>query len=130
VSRSFRDIIMADELCDRLGVALAPGVQFSSTDPPGSGKTYIASRLIAALSGEVLIPYSVAVNDKIIRYSMRRARADRSFLEGNRRLLLARIRCAFRMCERPMIIVGGELTEDMLDVQFNGATAEYNASLQ
>jgi hypothetical protein len=131
VSRSFRDIIMADELCDRLGVALASGRAIFIYGPAGSGKTYIATRLISALSGEVLIPYSVAVNDKIIRVFDAAVHERVDLLEGNRRLLLAQgYDARFVLCNRPMIIVGGELTEDMLDVQFNAATVEYNAPLQ
>jgi hypothetical protein len=131
VSRSFSDIIMADELCDRLGVALASGRAIFIYGPAGSGKTYIASRLITALSGEVLIPYAVAVNDKIIRVFDAAVHERIDLLEGNRRLLLAQgFDARFALCERPMIIVGGELTEDMLDVQFNAASVEYNAPLQ
>jgi hypothetical protein len=36
----------------------------------------------------------------------------------------------FVLCERPMILVGGELTMEMLDVQFVPGTNEYNAPLQ
>ena len=122
---------MADELCDRLGVALASGRAIFIYGPAGSGKTYIASRLITALSGEVLIPYSIAVNEKIIRVFDAAVHERIDLLEGNRRLLLAQgFDARFALCERPMIIVGGELTEDMLDVQFNAATAEYNAPIQ
>jgi len=131
VSRSFRDIIMADELCDRLGVALASGRAIFIYGPAGSGKTYIATRLICALSGEVLIPYSIVVNDKIIRVFDAAVHERIDLVEGNRRLLLAQgYDARFALCDRPMIIVGGELTEDMLDVQFNAATVEYNAPLQ
>src|SRR5258707_7322164 len=131
VSRSFRDIIMAEELCDRLGVALASGRAIFIYGPAGSGKTYIASRLIAALPGEVLIPHSVVVNRKIIRVFDAAVHETIDLLGGNQRLLLAQgYDARFALCERPMIIVGGELTEDMLDVQFNSSTAEFSAPLQ
>ena len=131
VSCSFRDIIMADELRDRLGVALGSGRAIFIYGPAGSGKTYIATRLIAALPGEVLIPYSVAVSDKIVRVFDAAVHEQIDLVEGNRRLLLAQgYDARFALCDRPMIIVGGELTEDMLDVQFNPATVEYNAPLQ
>jgi len=131
VSHSFRGIIMADELCDRLGVALASGRAIFIYGPPGSGKTYIATRLISALPGEVLIPYSIAVNDKIIRLFDAAMHERIDLVEGNRRLLLAQgYDARFALCDRPMIVVGGELTEDMLEVQFNSATVEYNAPLQ
>jgi predicted ATPase with chaperone activity len=131
VSHSFRDIIMAEDLCDRLGVAMGSGRAIFIYGPAGSGKTYIASRLIAALPGEVLIPHAVVVNDKIIRVFDATVHEQIELLEGNRRLLLAQgFDARFALCERPMILVGGELTMEMLDVQFAPATTEYNAPLQ
>jgi len=131
VRRALRNIIMADDLCDRFGVALASGRAIFIYGSPGCGKTYIATRLIAALPGEVLIPYAVVVNDKIIRVFDAAVHERIDLLEGNRRLLLAQgYDSRFALCDRPMIVVGGELTEDMLDVQFNSTTIEYNAPLQ
>jgi predicted ATPase with chaperone activity len=131
VSGAFRDIIMAEELCDRLGVAMGSGRAIFIYGPAGSGKTYLASRLIAALPGEVLIPHAVVVNDKIIRVFDATMHEQIGLLEGNRRLLLAQgFDTRFALCERPKIIVGGELTMEMLEVQFIAATSEYNGSLQ
>jgi predicted ATPase with chaperone activity len=131
VNYAFRDIIMAEGLCDRLGVAMASGRAIFIYGPAGSGKTYIASRLIAALSGEVLIPNAVVVNTKIIRLFDPAVHERIDLLEGNKRFLMAQgYDARFALCERPMIIVGGELTEDMLDVQFNATTAEFNAPIQ
>ena len=131
VGYAFRDIIMAEDLCDRLGVAMASGRAIFIYGPAGSGKTYIASRLIAALPGEVLIPHSVVVNRKIIRVFDAAVHEPIELLGGNQRLLLAQgYDARFALCERPMIIVGGELTEDMLDVQFNSSIAEFSAPLQ
>jgi magnesium chelatase subunit ChlI-like protein len=131
VNHAFQDIIMAEDLCDRLGVAIASGRAIFIYGPAGSGKTYIASRLIAALPGEVLIPHSVVVNGKIIRVFDAAVHEPIDLLGGNQRLLLAQgYDARFALCERPMIIVGGELTEDMLDVQFNSSTVEFSAPLQ
>lgn len=131
VSRAFHNIIMADDLRDRLGVAMASGRAIFIYGPAGSGKTYIASRLIAALSGEILIPHAIAVNEKIVRVFDAAMHQRIELFEGNRRLLLARgYDARFALCDRPMIMVGGELTLDLLDVQFNASTAEYNAPLQ
>jgi hypothetical protein len=131
VNRSLSSVIMADDLCDRFGVALASGRAIFIYGPAGSGKTYIASRLISALSGEVLIPYAVAVNDKIIRVFDASVHERIELLEGNRQLLLSQgYDARFALCERPLLIVAGELTLEMLDVQFNAGTAEYSAPLQ
>ncbi len=131
VSHAYRDIIMAEELCDRLGVAMASGRAIFIHGPAGSGKTYIASRLIAALSGEVLIPHAVVVNNKIIRVFDAAVHDRIDLLEGHSRWLMAQgFDARFALCERPLIIVGGELTEDMLDVHYNAETAEFSAPLQ
>ncbi len=131
VSNSFGRIVMADDVRDRLGVAMASGRAIFIYGPAGSGKTYIASRLIDALSGEVLIPHAVAVNEKIIRVFDAAIHERIDLFEANRRLLLAQgYDARFALCERPMLVVGGELTLDLLDVQFNASTAEYNAPLQ
>ncbi len=131
VNQAYRDIIMAEDLCDRLGVAMASGRAIFIYGPAGSGKTYIASRLIAALPGEVLIPHAIVVNNKIIRVFDAALHDRIDLLEGNQRWLLAQgFDARFALCERPMIIVGGELTEDMLEVHFNAAAAEYSAPLQ
>jgi hypothetical protein len=128
---SFSGIIIADELCDRLGVAMASGRAIFIYGPAGSGKTYIASRLIGALSGEVLIPHAVAVNDKIIRLFDAAVHERLELLEGNRSLLLAQgYDARFALCERPLVIVGGELTLEMLEVQFNATACEHHAPLQ
>ena len=131
VNRSFRDIIMSDDLRDRLGVAMGSGRAIFIYGPAGSGKTYIASRLISALSGELLIPHAVAVNDKIIRVFDAAVHERLELLESNRHLLLAQgFDARFALCERPLVVVGGELTVEMLDVQFHSATSEYNAPIQ
>jgi len=131
VTRAFREIIMSEALCERLGVAMASGRALFIYGPAGSGKTYIASRLIAALSGEILIPHAITVNGKVVRVFDAAVHDRIELLESNRRLLLAQgYDARFALCERPMIIVGGEMTEDMLDVQFNAITSEYDAPLQ
>ena len=131
IGRSFRSIIMSEDLCDRLGVAMASGRALFIYGPGGSGKTYIASRLIEALAGEVLIPHAVAVNDKIVRVFDGAVHDRIELVDGNRRLLLAQgYDARFTLCMRPMIIVGGELTLEMLDVQFNATSGEYHAPLQ
>jgi hypothetical protein len=128
---AFTGMVMADELCDRFGVAMGSGRAIFIYGPSGSGKTYTASRLIGTLSGEVLIPHAIAVNDKVIRLFDVAVHEQIELIEGNRRLLLAQgFDARFALCERPLVIVGGELTLGMLEVQFNAATCEYQAPLQ
>src|SRR5260370_10070231 len=78
-----------------------------------------------------MIARGIVVNNKIIRVFDAALHDRIDLLEGNKRWMLAQgFDARFARCERPMIIVGGELTEDMLEVHFNEATAEFSAPLQ
>lgn len=129
--QAFRGIVMSEDLCDRLGVAMGSGRAIFLYGMAGSGKTYLASRLIRALPGEVLIPHAIAVGERILKVFDPALHERIELLEGNHKILLAQgFDARFCLCERPRILVGGDLDIGMLDVQFNAGTREYNAPLQ
>ncbi len=133
VAQCFDDVVMSPELRDRLGVAMTSGKAIFLYGPAGTGKTYIATRLIETLSGEVLIPHAIAVNDKIVRVFDRTVHepVDRLDGQGGHRVLIAQgFDARFALCKRPLVIIGGELTLEMLDVRYDPSTAEYHAPLQ
>jgi len=66
--QAFRNIIMAEDLCDRIGVAMGSGRAIFISGAAGSGKTYIASRLIGAMPGEVLIPTRLLSQQKLFAF--------------------------------------------------------------
>ena len=129
--RAMRGVIMADDLCDRLGVAMSSGRAIFIYGIAGSGKTYLASRLIRAVAGEVLVPHAIAVNDKIVRVFDSTQHHSVEQPDVNRQVLLSQgFDARFVPCKRPMIIVGGDLTMEMFDIQYDAATREYHAPLQ
>ena len=133
IAQCFDDVVMGPELRDRLGVAMTSGKAIFIYGPAGTGKTYIATRLIETLSGEVLIPHAIAVNDKIVRVLDRTVheRIDLQDGQSGHRLLIAQgFDARFALCKRPLVIIGGELTLEMLDVRYDPATIEYHAPLQ
>src|SRR5258707_4306809 len=67
VTKAFRDIIMAQDLCDRLGVAMASGRAIFIYGPAGSGKTLIASRLLLVFPEKILIRTSWVVKQTMFR---------------------------------------------------------------
>ena len=132
-AQCFGDVVMSPELRDRLGVAMTSGKAIFLYGPPGTGKTYIATRLNETLSGEVLIPHAIAVNDKIVRVFDRSVHecVDRVEDHAGHRLLIAQgFDARFALCKRPLVIIGGELTLEMLDVRYDPSTVEYHAPLQ
>jgi predicted ATPase with chaperone activity len=135
VERAFEGIVLSPGLLERLGPAVNSGRSIFLYGPSGNGKTFIAERLVKALCGRVFIPHAISVDNQVIRVfdpvnhvrvdsgarpgAVRSASDDRN--EYDRRWLL---------CERPMVMAGGELTLAMLDLSFDPASNFYEAPLQ
>ncbi|OHC29738.1 MAG: AAA family ATPase [Pseudomonadales bacterium RIFCSPLOWO2_12_59_9] len=128
---AFTGIVMRDELLDQLGPAMNSGRAIMIYGPPGTGKTYISQRLIRLFSDSVWIPYAIAINEAVleifdpqvhkplpVEFKKPSLRLDQGV---DRRLL---------QCQRPIVITGGELTLDMLDVRFDPYSRQYQAPLQ
>ncbi len=130
VHRAFHDVEMYESLMDRIGPSLNSGRAIFLYGPAGTGKTYVAQRLARVFREPVLVPHAVAIGDAVVSLFdpiMHKAidrHADRGIsLEG-------RHDERYIECERPAVIVGGELTQDMLDVHYDVHAREYRAPLQ
>jgi hypothetical protein len=127
---AFRDVVVSDDLLDRIGPSLSSGRALFVYGPPGTGKTHLTQRMARVFRSTVLIPHAVAINDAVVavfdpvihKTIARSAKASLS-LDGS-------FDERFVRCERPAIVVGGELTGDMLEVQYDHANREYRAPLQ
>jgi hypothetical protein len=128
---AFEDVVLEDDLRDRLGVALNSGRAIFLHGQAGAGKTFVAARLIRALPGEVLIPHAILVDGTVIRVFDAAVHEVLELTKANPRLLHGRgFDARFVLCERPFITSGGEMVPEMLDVQYNAATREFAAPLQ
>lgn len=128
---AFGDMVLEDDMRDRLGVALNSGRAILLHGPAGAGKTFVGARLIHALPGEVLIPHAILVDGTIIRVFDAATHEVLALLGGNPRLLNGQgFDARFALCERPLVITGGEMTPEMLDVQHDAVTREFTAPLQ
>jgi len=127
----FADTVIDPLLLDRLGPALHSGRAMFIYGPPGTGKSFIARRLKRALGPPILLPHALAMGDSIIRYFDPRVHAAVSPDSPEQRTGLQReIDPRLVLCERPMVVGAGELTMEMLDLQYNAAKRLYNAPLQ
>jgi predicted ATPase with chaperone activity len=125
VQRAFANLVLDNETLRQFGTALNSGSSVFLYGPPGVGKTTIAetlSRVIA--SDDVLIPYAVEVDGQIIAVydpAIHKQVAESAPNSMDDRWVL---------CQRPAVLAGGELTAEMLDLQFNPVTKFYDAPAQ
>jgi hypothetical protein len=112
-------------LLDKLGPAINSGRSIFLFGPSGNGKTITANAIGTAFEDTVYIPYSLYVFGQIIRLfdevNHEPVSTEGVFTQHDQRWIL---------CRRPVVIVGGELTEDSLDLRFNPILKFYEAPHQ
>jgi predicted ATPase with chaperone activity len=124
VERTFSHLVIDEKTLAQLGTAVVSGRAIMLYGPPGTGKTAIAESLPAIYGDEVLIPHAVEVDSQIITVydsHVHEALGTRDSAAGDRRWVA---------CRRPRVVTGGELTAEMLDLQWNPVTRFYSAPLQ
>src|SRR5438132_233183 len=125
VRRGFSDLVLPDSLLQTLGCVINSRRSLFLTGLPGTGKTAVAERINGALPGAIWIPYAVEIDGQIIRvfdaHCHRIASQDVTPSEYDRRWVLI---------ERPMVIVGGELTLENTDLTWSETARFYEAPFQ
>jgi len=127
----FSHLVIGDRIFEQLGPAVNANKAVFLYGEPGNGKTVIGEGLGRTIGGEMYMPHAVEVDGCIITMfdPINHERLDEA---DDTSILIAtapRDRRWVRI-RRPVVIVGGELTLDMLDLTFNGASKFYEAPLQ
>lgn len=125
MARAFADLVVDAETLRQLGTALNSGSSLFLYGPSGTGKTTFAEMLShAAAHDAVWIPYAVEVDGQVITVfdpSLHKAVSNVDIRSFDQRWVL---------CQRPAVLVGGELTAEMLDLQFNPVSKYYVGPMQ
>ena len=125
VRAAFSDLVLPDSLLQTLGCVINSRSSLFLTGLAGTGKTAVSERMNSALSGTIWIPHAVEVDGQIIRiydaHSHRAMKQQDSLIEHDRRWI---------EIERPLIIVGGELTLDNTDLTWSESAKFYEAPFQ
>lgn len=125
VERAFAHLVIDAKTLGQLGPALNSGTSIFLYGPSGVGKSSIAETLSRVLAAnEAWIPYAVEVDGQIIMVfdPVIHKRIGESDLQSRDDRWVR--------CQRPTVLVGGELTVEMLDLQFNPVTKFYVAPSQ
>lgn len=120
VRRAFNHLVLDEAILDQFGTALNSGSSVFLYGPAGVGKTTIAEVLSRVLAeDEVWIPHAIEVDGQVITVF------DPSIHEEAPESAPECYDTRWVLCHRPAVMVGGELTADMLDMQFNPISKFY-----
>lgn len=134
VMAAFADTVIDPALLDQLGPGLHSGRAMFIHGHAGTGKSYIARRLVRLLEGEVLIPHAILVGGKAVRCydpAVHHSLEDPADSAPSLQLYLENGHDPrYVRCHRPCVVTGGELTMERLEVQYDAATRIHQAPVQ
>lgn len=136
VREGFSDLVLTEETLESLGPAVNSARSLFLHGEPGNGKTAIAERIAAMVGGSVFVPYAVDIDgETMLVYDPvhhRKVDEDEPGEVGGSRFLRAEPPWDQRYARvhRPTVFVGGELTLDQLDLQYDSFAKFYQAPFQ
>jgi hypothetical protein len=144
IREGFQRMVLSDAIHDILGPAINSAKSLFLYGAPGNGKTMVAETIASMLGGHIYVPYAVeiegqimVVHDPVFHRSVEGEPEAASPLDlltlkeepewlrrtpgYDRRYTLVR---------RPVVLTGGELTLEQLDLQYDQYTKMYQAPFQ
>lgn len=128
--RAFSDLLIDHGLFAKLGPAISSGRGMFLFGYPGNGKTSIAERVTSAFGQYTWIPSAVEIDGAIMRVFDPMLHEVAPLEQTGGLLDLSLFDKRWIRVKRPTIVVGGELTMDMLEVQRNEKTHINESPLQ
>lgn len=128
----FRGLVVPEHMFRRLLPAINAGRSVLLYGPPGNGKTTLSTRIAALFKDVVYIPYAFEVAGQIIKvFDVQIHKPVQSEPAVHTPGMLQRETVDQRWvaCSRPVVMAGGEMTLEMLDLQFNPEARFYDAPL-
>mgnify|MGYP001236356459 CR=1 FL=1 len=124
VRQAMSELVLTDTTVQTLGLVASSRRSLFLSGPAGNGKTAIAVALHEAQQGEVWIPHAIEVDSQIIKVfdaHNHQATAVQSVERHDERWV---------KIKRPIVIVGGEMTIDTMDLIFSPTVRFYEAPFQ
>jgi hypothetical protein len=128
--RAFEGMYMPEDAADQFGISVNSGRPIFIYGPAGTGKTYVTHRLARLFRDVVLIPHAISVDETVVQVFD--PLLHKAVGAGERQSIMLEHGhdARYVACERPVVVTGGELTLDLLDVRYDTASRLYEAPLQ
>jgi predicted ATPase with chaperone activity len=139
VRDGFQNMVLSDAVHDVLGPSINSAKSLFLYGAPGNGKTMIAETISHMLGGDIFVPFAVEIEGQIMVVfdpvyhhpvegldpleEAREAETDWLKAPPSYDQRYAKVR-------RPVVLTGGELTLEQLDLQYDNYTKMYQAPFQ
>jgi predicted ATPase with chaperone activity len=126
VREAFSRLVLSERILNQIGPAINSSLSVFFFGPPGNGKTSIAETAAKLLGGTIYIPYALEFDGQVIKVF------DTIFhpaVDPEDRQVDARDR-RWVKCTRPVVVAGGELTMESLDLVYSETSKFYEAPFQ
>ncbi|HEX4566858.1 MAG TPA: hypothetical protein VH138_09510 [Vicinamibacterales bacterium] len=131
LARGFSELIVNTEMYGKLGPAVNSGKSLFLYGAPGNGKTVIAQGIGRALGSDTHIPHAIDVDGQTITmFDPVNHELTAPGSASDSVIASAPHDRRWEQIRRPVVVVGGELTLEMLDLTFNPIAKFYEAPIQ
>jgi predicted ATPase with chaperone activity len=124
VQNAVSGLVLPESTVQTLGLVANSRRSLFMTGPSGNGKTTIAMALHGAHTGEIWIPYAIEVDGQIIKVFDLHNHQPVSFEA------IDRYDARWIRIKRPIVIVGGEMTIETMDLIYSQTARYYEAPFQ
>jgi DNA-binding PadR family transcriptional regulator len=123
INNALSGLILTEKAAELAGLGASSGRSLFIYGPPGNGKSSLGRAIREALPGDYWIPYAISAGESIIRlYDAQIHQRVEGTTERHEGIDQRWIRI-----RRPLVIVGGELTLDLLDLIYIPSVRFYEA---
>lgn len=136
ILKCFSDLIVPGAFVRKIGPAINSGRTILLYGPPGNGKTSIATRTAGIFQHVVYIPYCVDIDGQIMQLYDSSVHAPAmeevvavALSEQSKGLRKEEFDHRWVACRRPTVVVGGELSLEMLDLNYSTEAKFYEAPM-
>ncbi|HAH07819.1 MAG TPA: AAA family ATPase [Elusimicrobia bacterium] len=129
VAEALSDLVTDPGLCEKLGPAVNSCRSIFLYGPPGNGKTSVGERIRRMFTGSIWVPYALEADNEVIRVFDPSIHTKVALSEAQAAQLGAPDR-RWELVERPLVIVGGELTLAGLELSYDANSKCYTAPFQ